>query len=306
MLNRIVLLSMCIIVLPGVASPQVPATGCSAFQAYGPISLSAYAGWLDHPTGLTLTTRLTNFNQEFVDVTPLKGAWLEVAVESFLPGRMGPGRVGFHVSGGMLVPSKLRGREEETFSGAESHYAMSGISWGSLQGLMSYNLSEHFQLLGGFRWDHFNTRVDFSGSPAFLDFKLNSYVPLIGVKLDRRFFGGVLIAGLLGWPGAVPGHMTQSYVGGPQIGAWDHIEQDLARGYMVEFFSEYRRTLFGSAAAGVFVRWNNLHVITGEDRYDWLISGSAGTGGQATESFDRRSWTIGGSLTLDFALPGFL
>lgn len=300
MLKRVLLLCVCVIVVPGVSPAQGLPTGYSSVFSSYPISLSASVGWLSHPSGMSLTTRLINFNQEFVDENPLRGAWLELTAQCSVSDR-----VGLLISGGMLAPSESGGAEQQTVAGTAAEYSLSGTSWGSIQGLVSYGLSDSFQVIGGFRWDHFNTRVDFSRSPAFLDFKLNTYVPLIGVQLDQRFFDGALITRIMGWPGTLPGHMTQSYVGGPQTQGKDRIEQDPGRGYLIEFCTEYRKTLFGSASAGVLLRWNTLHVAADEGRYDWRTNRTIGTG-LATESFDRQSLTIAGSLTVDFTLPGFL
>ncbi len=273
MLKRILLLCVCLIGLPGLSAAQVLPTGYSPVQSCAPLSLSAYVGWLSHPSGIALTTRLNDFNQEYIDENPLKGSWLEVTAHCSLSDR-----VGLLVSGGIFAPSKSGGAEQETVAGTAAEYSLSGTSWGSIQGLVTYNLSNSFQAIGGFRWDHFNTRWDFSGSPAFLDFKLNAYVPLIGVQVDQRFFGGEVTARIVGWPGVIPGHMTQSYVGGSQILGWDHKEQAPGRGYLVEFLTEYRRAFFGSTSAGVFVRWNSLHLAADEGGYDWQLNNMTGRG----------------------------
>jgi len=300
MLKRVLLLSICAVFLCGLSYAQMSPLGHCVFQPSGSVSCSAYAGWLFDSTGMTLNTRLINFNQEFLDRNALHGYWRELVVQGSCSDRLG-----FLISGGILAPSECNGTEREIATGAESAYSLSGTAWGSVQGLMTYGLSEDFLVIGGFRWDHFNTRIDYSETPSFLDFKLNSYVPLIGVQSNLLFFGGSLVTRLIGWPGPIPGHITQSYVGWPQVQASDDIEQDLNRGYLIECFTEYRTTLFRNASAGIFVQWSNLHVTTGEDTYDWMLLGTRGTG-PVTQTFDRRAWTIGGSLTFDFTLPKLL
>ena len=99
--------------------------------------------------------------------------------------------------------------------------------------------------------------------------------------------------------------MTQSYVGGPSVPVWNRTEQTPGSGYLMEFFSEYRRTFFGSASVGVFLRWNCLHAAADEGGYDRQVNNTTGRG-LVTESFHRESLTIAGSLTLDFSLPDFL
>ena len=266
----------------------------------GHISLTAYVGWLDHPTGIVLTTRLSAFNQNYLDSNPLRGTWFGVTAQGSLTDR-----VGVLVSAGMLAPTRSRGEDLETVSGTSVGDTLSGTTWGSIEGLMTYSVSGSLQAIGGFRWDHFDTRWRFSVVPTFLDFELNAYVPLIGVQLDQRFFGGELITRIVGWPGVIPGHMTQTYVGGPSLPAWNREEQTPNHGYFMEFFTEYRRTFFGSGSGGVFLRWNSLHAAADESGYDWRVANTTGTG-LVTQSFSRQSWTIGGSLTLDFSLPDFL
>jgi len=300
MLKRVLLLCACLIILPGLSLAQLLPAGHSSAQSCSPVSLSAYVGWLDQSNGIALTTRLFEANLEFLDKNPLRGAWFEVTAQGSLSDR-----VGFLVSGGILAPSTTRGAELETVAGTATEYSLSGTSWGLIQGLMTYNLSNSFQVIGGFRWDHFNTRWNFSGSPSFLDFKLNAYAPLIGVQLEQRFVGGELIARIMGWPGVIPGHMTQTFIGGAPIPGSNHREQNPGRGYLMEFSTEYRRTLLGSTSAGVFLRWNALHVASDEGGYEGLVNNVVSRGA-VTQSFDRKSLTIGGSLTFDFMLPDFL
>ena len=228
-------LCACLIVLPGLSPAQVLPTGCFPVKSSGHISLTAYVGWLDHPTGIVLTTRLSAFNQNYLDSNPLRGTWFGVTAQGSLTDR-----VGVLVSAGMLAPTRSRGEDLETVSGTSVGDTLSGTTWGSIEGLMTYSVSGSLQAIGGFRWDHFDTRWRFSVVPTFLDFELNAYVPLIGVQLDQRFFGGELITRIVGWPGVIPGHMTQTYVGGPPIPVWNREEQTPNHGYFMEFFTEWK------------------------------------------------------------------
>ncbi len=162
-----------------------------------------------------------------------------------------------------------------------------------MDGLVRGRVSNNFDVLAGFRWDHTSTRVKYSDNTDD-DYILNLYIPLIGAQIHQAFANGELLFRILATP-LVPGRLRYHF--------WDFRgftefgDFDVAKGSFIEILSDYRFRISSDLGVGGFVKWNLLHVNTGV----WNLSGSVSE--PISWTVDIRSWTIGGSLSLGFSSP---
>lgn len=277
--------------LPGPGSAQdLSATGVARglfalpFRDGAVMSPRVYLGWLEHPTGMTLTMHRTN--KDGVASWPVKGLWAGLETGLALSENLG-----LLVSGGVLLSQRASGNLLWSDGRADAFH-VEGYQAGHVQGLLSYQAAGPVQVLAGFRWDHSSTRLLYWDSTPD-DYILNAYLPLVGLQVDQQFFAGDLRVRCVGFA-AVPGSLKYHYWDGAYSEFGDF---DLGRGYFLDIFTEYSKSLMGDFRVGAFLSWNVVHAQSREE----LLSGS--THEPISWSADKRSWILGASIALNFVGP---
>jgi hypothetical protein len=176
--------------------------------------------------------------------------------------------------------------------------------------LAACNLGGGVAVLGGFRFDRFETRFNNPElNPNFVplsvldeaNVKSNGYIPLVGVLYSTGGGGNVLTAYAVGFPTLLGRAEYHETVNDNQqrldaAGNYD-------KGYFFETRLDYTRRIMGEANIGAFFRFNATR---------GTFSGSAearigGFGSVGTSSFrgglNRTSISVGGTLNLPFRLP---
>lgn len=232
---------------------------------------------------------------------PLQGLWLEGSVDL-----LGGAGFGFMLRGGILVPVNSKAHNITTIS-ANLVGVLQGVSsrphnqWSIVEAIASYEPYSGVQFLGGFRWDHFATKLtnDNTWSPGESHYKVNAYLPVVGVQTVQGNAATRASAGVLGFP-VVPGNFRFEW-NGPTVGIPYHEQssQFWNKGYFFECFFRFNQRLYGTTTLGAFATFSVLHAATGHGSYDWTEPMDAGTLG-LEYVFHRQSWTFGGSLSVDF------
>jgi len=106
----------------------------------------------------------------------------------------------------------------------------------------------------------------------------------------------------MGWP-SVPGDIKWNYQ--DLVVFAGASSQQFSQGHFAEFFAEYTKRISGNGFIGVFVKWNNLHAEPATGTYAWRLQGRFGDS-QETMTHDRRSWTVGGTFSMDCDLSSLL
>ncbi|MEJ2718081.1 MAG: hypothetical protein P8182_13240, partial [Deltaproteobacteria bacterium] len=251
------------------------------------IAPAFYVGWLEHRKGVTFAYdyRIAG-GEDFHESlqTPFKGLWLGFEIESPVSDRLG-----LSIGGGWLVPGQMDGAVLS--DGLRIPFDSHPEYW-FLEGMVALNPGGGFQVIGGFRWDHFTSRFDvnlsqFQEPQATQDIRAEVYLPFVGVQCATP----PLTARMIFFP-YVPGNIKSvlSFPGRPEA---EEFSGGFGEGYFLEFFGEYRHRMFGEAAIGAFVRWNLLHARATSD----LDLVPFGPPAELTVVFDKRSWTLGGSFS---------
>jgi len=190
----------------------------------------------------------------------------------------------------------------------------------SFTGLGFYKFFSSAALVGGFRWDHFETAFNrpdgeagvltiwgLPGDEAVLT--ANIYQPFVGAMVDQGGASRVLRVGFIAWPqlyGSAKYEQTLGQSFG--VGFAERINGMTGKvneGYFWEVFGEYglREQLYMGAALSVFGTWTQYH-LKGHFNVD---SDVVGLGNQFSDLFNismhRNSWTAGVKLDVPFALP---
>lgn len=269
--------------------------GCDQGIPYG-FKPTVYLGYVTHRNGVNIHT---DFFQEdfFEDISdPLRGLWLGASVSLFA----GDG-FGVVAGAGALVPWNSRAHDDTTDAGVTIGYSPRPHNqWSIVEALATYQVYGGLKLLGGFRWDHFATKLTYSDFPAGdLHYTINAYLPVVGLESQVGTAGTSASAGIMGFP-TVPGNFTYEY-NSPASLVSNHEESSQAwnRGYFLECFLRFSHRVSGNTAMGAFATYNVLHAVTGQGSYDWQLPPVSGTNG-LEYVFHRQSWTFGGSLAVEF------
>ena len=248
---------------------------------------SVYLGWLEHPTGASWA--LQRVDSTGTAPWPLKGFWLQVTDDfTFRDG------LGLSLSGSVFFPKRSAGAWVNSPVPESVGFEIPSYEWWSLDALVTQRLLGSLELVAGFRWDHTSTRVDYSDN-TFDDYILNQYIPFIGAQVSRPLSASSVLVRFVGTP-LVPGSLRYHYWD-PAFGYAEYGDFDVSQGYLLEFLAEYRLRIACELSLGGFAKWNSLHVQTATRN----LAGS--TTDPVSWTVDRRSWVIGGSLSLGFATP---
>ena len=279
-----------------------------------------YAGYLTSSKGARYTRirRPDAGLPNLIYRMPLQGAWLGLSANAMLSESFG-----VMASGGLLIPARIRGgdlTEKGTVTIPITADLDAEQNWGILDAAALYNYSWScclsFQLLSGWRWDHFESRqfVQESGSvtggPSLSqsdtnNLTVNAYIPYIGAQVftqgnntrfNARVIGFPLVGGDVQFQEAstgVQGGTSFSQGGGNQ----DTLT--FVSSYFLEVFMAGGFGITPNISLGGFLRWDLLAAKTNFGNYS-LANSTA-----ALQSFDekitlhREAWTLGGLVALD-------
>jgi hypothetical protein len=286
-------------------------------------------GYLDHYEGYFLAVNAPDGNQ--TAKTPLRGAWLELELGAHPSEYTGVG-----LTGGLLLPGGTTGlashQPPDPFDSPPDISAYgTDIEWWLLDLRGSYEVAGTCLAIGGFRWDHMNTRFGSERPPfnatlgqggvsvdlpdGFANFKFNAWFPYVGIQYQHTAPENSVTVRLIGFP-MVFGEVKQQSV----IPAWDVFvfptvvtglggsasAAAFNSGRFLEFFAEYSFNVIGSGTLGLFAKWNLLEVTTGPAEIDSSVNlGGTNFYGQTPVDFNYRktSWTLGGSFSMEFGFP---
>jgi hypothetical protein len=256
----------------------------------GPGIMGGYGvnlGWLEQRDGsIWALERQTSTGTA---TWPLKGFWVQATEELTFDRRFG-----LLVTTGFFIPRRMSGTWISRPSGATFGFDIPSYDWQFVDGIIKAGVSGGFDILAGFRWDRTSTRVDYSDNTSD-DYVLNSYLPLIGAQVNRRFSDSSLLVRFIGSP-LVYGTLKYHY--------WDRLGYAEFGDFRVnskssyfEILADYRFKLQSGIRAGGFVKWNWLRVRTDSHNLSGLTTESVAW------AVDIKSWVIGGIVSVDFGSP---
>jgi hypothetical protein len=246
------------------------------------------------------------------------GAWLGAAQNFYIGKSCGMGKnCGFVASGGILIPSEVRGNMVEqgpVIVPARSEFTAK-TQWGRLD---TAGFCEVFRtptcdygvmVLGGFRWDYFSPQVDGTsrdGTGALLntftgDLTVNSYIPYLGLQCTRSFCNSSANVRFIANPGLFWGDIklkdTEVNVQvGPGAGLTD---APVDWGSLLELYAVYSVCLSKNLQAGAYFDWTHLQ-LKSRQRNNVFTNAVGTTITPETVHLDRNSWSIGGTVLINF------
>lgn len=279
-------------------------TGCGETLYAKTGTLSLYAGWMEHREGTRFTLddgNVAAFNLISVqEQYPNRGLWLGIADSVDL----GSG-LSFIGSGWYLVPSSASSRQHIDLVGFPAARSwQTDNRWWFADGLFALGRSGSFSALAGLRYDYFTTRFknpfdsDFGGPDAHSDVIATTWIPLLGAQYGYAGPSSSLLVRAVGTP-VIFGYIK--FLDSDGIGTRLEERGRWSRGYFLEFFGEYSKKL-GLGSLGVFARWNLAEGRAANANVERDVSPPPPST-TYNLSFNRLSWTLGGSLSLDFNLP---
>jgi len=220
---------------------------------------------------------------------PLKGLWMQSTQELTLDRRFG-----LLLSTGFLIPRRMSGTWVSRPAGTTFGFDIPSYDWGYVDGIIKAGVSDGLDILAGFRWDRISTRVNYSDNTSD-DYVLNSYLPLIGAQMNKRFSESSILVRFIGTPW-VYGTLKYHYWDRLGFAEFGDFRVNSKSSYF-EILADYRFKLRRGIRAGGFAKWNWLRVRT--DSHD--LSGS--TSESVAWAVDTKSWVIGGTVSVDFGSP---
>jgi hypothetical protein len=275
---------------PG-TGPTIYVGGSSDYAAGTAFDFSIHQG-LINPLGA----------QEFRHSYPNRGVWLGLT----LPFDPGP-RLGVYASAwSFLRTGNVHSRETYNNNDVISREWRVEPYWTFIEGLAILRCGYGCNILAGFRYDHYDISLKNPVNPIGVaslatdqaDLSVRSYIPLIGTQYENQSYLGSILIRAVGFP-ALGGDLNyqEPFAGATALRGTGNYR----RGYFFELFMEYTKK-FGPGQLGLFARWNDLHALSTAS-----VSSLFGGAVLATQnydfSFNRTSWTLGGSVKLGFNLP---
>jgi hypothetical protein len=261
--------------------------GCNNPSASGIFGMpNVYFGYLTHPRGSTWTLRRNTLTA--TAAWTLKGYWLGATEDLTLGDRLG-----LLVGGSAFFPQHSRATWHTDPATTPFDFDVRSYEWWTVDGLAKGRVSDSFDVLAGFRWDHTSTRVRYSDNTDD-DYILNLYLPIIGAQVNQTFGNGSLLVRLLVAP-FVPGTMRYHFWSRTGFSEFGNFSGN--NGSLVEVFADYSLRVSRDLSVGGFAKWDTLHIRTAERNL------SDSTTEPISWSIDIRSWTFGASLSLGFASP---
>jgi hypothetical protein len=255
---------------------------------------------------------------------PLSGLWLGLAERINLNENCG-----VDLDGWVLIPSNRKGGESETLSSSHSIITHptrittvvvqvtnsfevnrtweTSPEWWYLDAAATYGRSDAFKVIAGFRYEHFSTNFKNPSSLFGLtttpddtaDLTLNSYLPFVGLQSTIGGPGSKVSLRLIGFPIA-PASVTFSETGLFGVSSRVQATGNWSNSYFVELFAEGSRMFSPDMGVGAFFRWNYLY---GKGSLATEILPVVGSIDDPQASFNRNTFTFGGSFTLNLGSP---
>lgn len=295
-----------------------PTAGCqSEFDTR--LTVESYSAYFNDNNGFSYTRERADGSGEpnLIFTLPVRGLWFAASSTISLSEALG-----ISASGGLLVPSKTHGefREEGPVRIPLNSNVDSDHQWGYLDGMAMYNVSRGnfgaLQIVGGFRWDHFDSKhsirfADATGGnqlngSATNNVIANAFIPYVGVQSVYKSGASSTTTRLIGFP-YVPGDVrfqdsfTQTQNGVTSNGGGEYRQPlTFQSGYFVEFFTEGSRRILGNAYLGAFLRWSMLRGQTGIGPFS---TANDQTGSSVIDEkflYYLHSWAVGGVVSMDF------
>jgi len=214
-------------------------------------------------------------------------------------------------SGWYLIPgSSSGGTEKYNDSSTLARDWSAKTEWWFADGLLALSPGGGgFAFLAGARYDYYTAHLNNPTTTLFAlgtgsdtaDLAAYNVIPLVGAQYALNGARGNLLIRFVGIPTLVGSVRYAETLGAGGLrlensGSWN-------KGNFWEIFGEASVKAFGSAAIGGFFRWNNAH---GNANVDTDLNGGAVLLNDTFHlGFNRRSFTVGGSFQLDFAMPLF-
>jgi hypothetical protein len=263
-----------------------------------------YVGWVDHARGL-------NFSFDYSAVpyyedlhSPFRGLWLGVAVNL-----LSSNRLGFTLSGGALIANNASGSDHWTDGSVSpptsgTHELRNSSQWSIVDALGTYRVYGGTALVGGFRWDYFSHKhdnVDSAGFSGETHYKINAYLPVVGIQVQEGNSSSRVLARIIGFP-AAPGAFKYAF-NTSSTGDDEHetFNNNWKQGYFLECLLSFQHRVTTNGLVGAFCSYYTLHTVSGMKTYDYNYGGDIGSG-PLEFTAHRQTWTLGGSLALEFQL----
>lgn len=232
---------------------------------------------------------------------PNRGVWVGLT----LPFDPGP-QFGIYLSAwSFLRTGNVNSRETYNNANFFSREWQVQPYWTILEALGILRCGYGFNIVGGFRYDHYDFTLRNPVNPFVpslttdeTDLSIRNYIPLIGTQYENHSYLGSLVFRAVGFPVLGGDVQYQEPFGGVFAlrGTGNY-----RRGYFAELFMEYTKK-FGPSQLGLFARWNDFHAQSTLN-VNALVGGAVFGTQNFDFSFNRSSWTLGGSVNLAFNLP---
>ena len=298
---------------PPAAQMPAPAVCLKPPGTYG----TAYAGYaFDLGKGFRYVREggLGNGNADLGHKAPCRGAWLGLGLTS--PLTCGPG---YRIIMGFLIPGTTRG---DLYQNENAPIQVTGDlsshnQWWYVDGAGTYTVYGDpceglFEVVGGLKWDYFKASQDIvasdDGASGTLDVSatnnltVSAWLPYLGLQYRMLSQDSRVLGRAVGFPW-LWGQVTfnDTFAGTRQQGDFQgsgNFSESLKNGYFIELFGEYARTVWGSVEAGAFIKADFIHAQSQTGTYTSSVDGPR----PEQITYDRRSLTVGGLISLTFNL----
>ena len=183
--------------------------------------------------------------------------------------------------------------------------------WGTVEGLLGYSVLGRAWVLGGFRWDFWQTSLTepTNSSLGFVahsetdtaSLTLNGYVPLFGVAASASR----ITLGALGFPRFYGDFKYAESRNGGGIQRLDKGSGTMNGGYMVEAFAEYSHPVIrmGEYVSGNFSIFGLFNTVEAESVTQFSRTGAIIQNDTFNFTFRRNIYVVGGKIAINFTVP---
>jgi hypothetical protein len=263
------------------------------FKSNSGLSGGLYAGWLEHPQGLSLSNDLPSIlgGIENIRRRPLRGIFgsliLSKDVWDNLSLELGASML-FGLPSDGLITSNI---------GLTADFQGDATQWSYVQSLVKWEMTPSLSILAGARWDNTQTRFHVIRPPTGNDdFTMNLFTPIMGLQAQSGVGLSEITIRAMGFPVAL---------GNIKFHTWSEIstysqtsDQDFNRGYLLEIQAIWNGRVTRSLDFSIYGGWNLFHGVTRVE--EALVPAPVA---DIRWVADRRSWVIGLGISWDLALP---
>ncbi len=179
------------------------------------------------------------------------------------------------------------------------------LQWYTLDASAAYLISPAAAVIGGFRFDSFDLHFKNPDDVVTIvsdpndegDATIHSYIPYAGVLVQLATCDSTTSASVIGFPHLFGDIKYRQTTSNPNASLRFESGTNWNWGYFVEARAEHTRMVSDGIAVGAFAEWE---LVAGKSKGDLDELATA-----ASESFwfdiERKAWTFGGKVTIDFA-----